>query len=233
MGVAGRLAVWLLIAGLASACGVPSAPEPGERITIHAEDGVPLTGELRGEGPAAVLLVPGFGQDREVWAELASFLADRDYRTLAIDPRGSGGSGGPPDLTRSPDDVMAAVAALRERGVRSVVVIGAGTGGTAALAAASGPGASFQGVITLSAAATFMGLAVSDSLVAGIEEPKLFLAAEGDGLAQANAQAFYEAAVPPKRVEVLVGDDHGTELLEGREAEAVRTLILAFLTRYA
>lgn len=227
-----RVALSLLAAGTAAACVGASSPRPGQGVSFPAEDGVRLAGELRGSGPNAVLLVPGFAQDRTVWAELASFLADRDYRTLAIDPRGSGDSEGASNLMRTPDDIVAAASYLRERDARRVVVIGAGAGATAALVAASGPG-DFDGVITLSAAAGFMGLSVSSAQVAGIEEAKLFLAAEGDGLAQANAQAFYEAGVPPKRVEVLVGDDHGTELLEGREAEAVRTLILGFLTRYA
>jgi hypothetical protein len=100
-------------------------------------------------------------------------------------------------------------------------------GGTAALVAASR--AELDGVVTLSAPTTFMGLAASTEVVQAVDEPKLFLAAEGDGSAADAAQAFYNASPGPKRVEIVTGDEHGTDLLEGGQAEVARRLILDFL----
>lgn len=214
-------------------CVEASPPEPGEVIAFTASDGVRLEGEVRGSGPRGVVLAHGFGTDRDSWAGFADLLSEEGYLTLSFDFRGAGGSDGTPDVSRAPEDVLAAASAIRERGARSVVLVGASVGGTAALVAASGAGTSLDGVVTLSAPASFMDLAAPPEVVSRVEEPKLFLAAEEDGLAQANAQAFYEAAPAPKRVEVLVGESHGTDLLEGREAERVRGFILAFLGRYA
>jgi hypothetical protein len=36
---------------------------------------------------------------------------------------------------------------------------------------------------------------------------------------------LYEQAPPPKRVEIVPADDHGTDLLSGAQAEVVRRLI--------
>ncbi len=103
-------------------------------------------------------------------------------------------------------------------------------GGTAALVAAAR--AELDGIVTLSAASTFMGIAAPPEVVRGVDEPKLFIAAQGDRTAASTAQAFYQVAPPPKRVEILTGDEHGTDILEGREVEAVRRLILDFLRIY-
>ncbi len=69
--------------------------------------------------------------------------------------------------------------------------------------------------------------------MSAVEEAKLFIAAEGDGPAAASAQDFYNLSTPPKRVEIVTGSEHGTALLEGPQAEVVRSLILGFLERNA
>ena len=213
------------------ACSEPAPPPPGRLVTFEAQDGIALEGEVRGAGEVGVVLAPGYDEDRSTMAELADVLADRGYRTLAFDFRGTGGSGGELDVGLAPGDLSAAIAELRARGAQEVFVIGAGTGGSAALIAAPEEPAELRGIVTLSAPASFLELEVTG--IERVEEPKLFFAAEGDGSAQATAQALFEAAPPPKRVEVLVGSDNGAAILQGREAEEVRTLILGFLRTYA
>ena len=44
---------------------------------------------------------------------------------------------------------------------------------------------------------------------------KLFVAGAGDAAAAADAQRLYDQSVPPKRVEIVPSDDHGTDLLDG------------------
>jgi pimeloyl-ACP methyl ester carboxylesterase len=214
---------------LASGCAGGGAGDsfPAEPIRFTTEDGVELAGDLRGRGATAVVLAHMFPADRSSWAEFASILADEGYLALSFDFRGYGGSGGDraiPELWR---DVLAAAEAARREGASRVVALGASMGGTAALVAASR--ADLDGVVTLSAPTTFMGLAAPPEVVQAVDEPKLFLAAEGDGSAAEAAQGFYNASPGPKRVEIVTGDEHGTEILEGGQAEVARRLILDFL----
>jgi len=210
---------------LVSSCA--GGASPGQVVRFRTEDGIRLAGELRGSGPTGVVLAHMFATDRTSWSELASLLADRGYRSLALDFRGYGASGGERDITAIWRDILAAVDALRDRGARSIVLVGASMGGTASLIAASRT--EVQGVLTLSAPGTFMGLSAPAQVLQAVDEPKLFIAAQGDGSAAATAQTFYETASGAKRLEVVTGADHGTDLLEGRQGEAVRRLILDFL----
>jgi pimeloyl-ACP methyl ester carboxylesterase len=219
-------AVAAVAALIASGCAREAVP--GRVVTFSTDDGVRLSGELRGSGPTGVVLAHMFPTDRTSWAELGSLLADRGYRSLAFDFRGYGGSGGERDIPEIWRDVLAAIDALRDRGVRRIVLIGASMGGTASLIAAART--EVQGVITLSAAGTFMGLSAPPEVLQAVDEPKLFIAAQGDGSASTTAQSFYDTASGAKRLEIVTGADHGTDLLEGQQAEAVRGLILDFLS---
>jgi uncharacterized protein len=218
------------VAAVASLIGSACAGEatPGRVVRFSTDDGVRLTGELRGSGPTGVVLAHMFPTDRTSWAELGSLLADRGYRSLAFDFRGYGDSAGERNIPEIWRDVLAAIDALRERGARRIVLVGASMGGTASLIAASRT--EVEGVITLSAAGTFMELSAPPEILRAVDEPKLFIAAQGDGSAAATAQTFYDTASGAKRLEIVTGSDHGTDLLEGQQAEAVRGLILDFLS---
>jgi dienelactone hydrolase len=212
----------LLFAG----CG-GEASSPPEPIRFTTEDGVELAGDLRGRGSTAVVLAHMFPANRTSWAEFASILAEEGYLALNFDFRGYGASDGTRTIPELWRDVLAAAEAARGQGASRVILVGASMGGTAALVAASR--AELDGVVTLSAPTTFMGLAASTEVVQAVDEPKLFLASEGDGSAADAAQAFYNASPGPKRVEIVTGDEHGTDLLEGGQAEVARRLILDFL----
>lgn len=220
-----RRALPLLLALLAACAGQGS--RPGQVIRFQTEDGVALEGELRGGGPHGVVLAHMFGSGREAWADFATIAADEGFRTLAFDFRGFGGSAGNPDAPAAPRDLAAAVEALRDQGATDVTVIGASFGGTATLQLAAG--ASLAGVVTLSAPANFEGLSAPREVVEAVDEPKLFIAAQDDVAAADAAQGFYEVAPGAKRVEIVTGADHGTALLEGRQGEQVRRLLLGFL----
>jgi pimeloyl-ACP methyl ester carboxylesterase len=219
---------------LATACGSSDgdgAEVPQGRIVrFTTDDGVELTGELRGNGGVGVVLSHSFPTDRTAWASLAHELAEEGYTSLTFDFRGFGdseGERGIPDIWR---DVLAAIEFLRGEGVTAVVVIGASMGGTASLVAAARD--DLAAVITLSAPSTFNGLLAPPEALQVVDEPKLFIAAQGDDAAAATAQGFYAQSPGPKRVEIVTGDDHGTDLLEGHQAEAVRMLIFDFLRQH-
>jgi|SRR5919108_2781277 pimeloyl-ACP methyl ester carboxylesterase len=222
-----RAAAIPIVAILFASCTRSGEPRPGSLVRFETDDGIVLTGELRGTGPAAVVMAHAYPEDRRSWADFAEFLQGKGYLTLTFDFRGYGDSAGEQDVPEMWRDVVAATARLRARGADRVVLIGASMGGTASLIAAAR--SSVNGVITLSAPTTFMGLSAPAEVLAAIDEPKLFLAAAGDGSAAESAQALYEQSSGGKRVEIVTGEGHGTELLEGGQTEVVRNLILQFL----
>lgn len=217
---------------LLTLAGCSSPEEVTTRVARFATaDGVELVGDVRGRGDAGVVLAHMFPTDRTSWSEFAELLAQEGFHVLAMDFRGFGDSGGTRDISQLWQDVLAGADELRRRGARRVVVIGASMGGTAALVAASR--AELEGVATLSAPSTFMGIAAPAEVVAAVDEPKLFVAAQGDGQAAITAQSLYTTASGAKRVEIVTGSDHGTDLLEGTQAEVVRMRLLSFLRAYA
>jgi enterochelin esterase-like enzyme len=111
-------------------------------------------------------------------------------------------------------------------------VIGASAGGTAALVAAASPTARIGAVATLSAPLAAGGLAVSPDDLIAATAAKLFVAGNGDATAADDAQRLYDLSVPPKRVEVLPSDDHGTDLLEGNQGPNVRRLLMVWLAQF-
>lgn len=227
-----RAAAACLLALQLTACASGPAVSPGRTVRFITDDGVELAGDVRGHGPVGVALAHTYPADRSSWAEFATLLADQGYRALNFDFRGYGDSGGSRDIPELWRDVLAATVELRDLGARRVVVVGASMGGTAALVAAAR--ADLDGVVTLSAPSTFMNLSAPPEVVQAVDEPKLFIAAQGDGQAAATAQDFYTEASGAKRVEIVTGGEHGTDLLAGGQAEVVRNAILTFLgTRVA
>jgi pimeloyl-ACP methyl ester carboxylesterase len=223
-----RWAAISILALLLAACAGIEEPSPGSIVRFSTDDGIELTGEFRGNGGMGIALAHAFPEDRASWADFADFLEGKGYLTLTFDFRGYGDSAGARDIPEMWRDVVAAASRLRARGAESVMLIGASMGGTASLVAASRT--DVNGVITLSAPTMFMGLAAPPDVLAAIDEPKLFVAAEGDASAPESAQALYESSSGAKRVEIVTGESHGTELLEGGQAEVVRNMILQFLS---
>ena len=62
---------------------------------------------------------------------------------------------------------------------------------------------------------------------------KLFIAGVGDAPAAASAEQLDEIAPPPKRLEIVPADDHGTDLLSGSRGEAVQRIIETYLAQFA
>jgi dienelactone hydrolase len=122
---------------------------------------------------------------------------------------------------------------VRSEGATSVALVGASMGGTASLVAAGQEGSDPEAVVTLSAPASIEGLNADAALLQRVAANKLFVAGVGDGPAAASAEDLYEIAPPPKRVEILPADDHGTDLLTGPQGEAVQRLIETYLIQFA
>jgi pimeloyl-ACP methyl ester carboxylesterase len=145
----------------------------------------------------------------------AKRLAAAGVRVLAFDfPSTS-------DLDR---DVLAAVAELRRQGAHSIALAGASMGGTAVLVAASRE-SKISRVASLSGPRDFEGLAAGRA-VPRLRVPTFFVAAEKDSPYVDDERAMYRTATGDKRLLVVSGSDHGTDLLAD---EQVADQLLAFL----
>lgn len=109
-------------------------------MTLFLETGGGRLGyDVVGEGPL-VVLAHGMGDNRRVFGELASLLADAGYRAVSVDLRGHGDSGtGWPSYTRT-DTAADLLALIRELGGPAVIVGHSFAGGSATIAAAREPG---------------------------------------------------------------------------------------------
>ncbi len=209
-------------------------------VTFRTQDGTRLAGRVFGpeSASAGVVLAPMVASDQSAWFDFADRLGLQGYRVLTFNLRGicPGGDAGCSNGTVSPgeasQDVQAAQAFLRSRGVSRFGLVGAGLGGTASLVTAAQPGSGVSVVITLSAVTADSGLAASPDVMQTITAAKLFLAGSDDTLAAESAQSFYDSSLPPKEVQLLTTADHGTDLLTGSQGEMTRNLILGYLDRH-
>lgn len=222
----GILALCLVLAvcalSLFSGCGGASR---GERVRFTSTDGVQLGGHIFGSGSAGVVLAHMYPADQTSWFDTATQLAARGYLVLTFDFRGYGESAGKKQIDQIDKDLEAAVQEIQTRGASSVALVGASMGGTVSLIVAART--KVAAVATLSAPVEFRGLSARQA-VAAITVPKLFLAAEKDAGA-ASAVELDRLASPPKELELFPGSDHGTNMLTGSSAEAVRKRLFDFL----
>lgn len=227
-------AAFLCVCAVACSSGA-KAPATGETqtrvaersVTFATSDGLTLTGRLFGSGHVGVVLAHMLPSDATSWYSAARKIADAGYFVLAFNFRGYDGSQGTKSTAGASKDLKAARDMLVGRGAQGVVLVGASTGGTAAIAAAGtiDPLA----IVAISPPLRFAGL--DAVVVAGrVQRPVLLMAARDDQPAMTSLETL-SRALPNADTKVFDGSAHGTTLLRGRP-EAVGVLI-AFLQRYA
>jgi esterase/lipase len=222
-----RRAAAILCIVLSACTSDEAGAPPGETVRFTTDDGVDLVGEVRGRGDLAVVLLHMYPADRDSWIPFASRLAEEGYTALSLDFRGYGESGGGKRIDQIWRDALAAVRFMRSRGHGRIALVGASMGGTAALIVAART--DLAGVVTLSVASSFRGLTIPPEALTLIDEPTLFIAAQGDVSAATTAQELYAGSPGDKEVQIVAGSEHGTELLHGEQAGPVQTAILDFL----
>jgi acetyl esterase/lipase len=126
----------------------------------------------------------------------------------------------------SPQNLLAAAEYLKgERGIRGVAFLGASAGGSAVLQAATNSLEVPDQLILLSAVGDVSGLG---------EEPKLFVASEGEGrLAQEVRQMAGEAPGDHNEALILPGDVHAQAIFETDQGERLMQTILERLEEQA
>ncbi len=227
---------------LAAACSTtaqaPEAEQPEELLgpqtenvgIVIIEDETVLRGHLFGpQNQPGVILSHMRPNDQRAWFGFAQDLADQGYAALTYDFRGYGETGGDKDFGKLDDDLAAAVRFMRDRGKQPLFLIGASMGGTASLVVAAEQGV--EGIIAISAPAKFEDQDAREAVTV-ILQPKLFIASEDDTAAIVSLDELLEAAADPKEVQTYGGSAHGTDLLQGESAAALRERVLRFLNEH-
>jgi dienelactone hydrolase len=229
-----------------SRCGTPGPK--ATLVRFQAADGTTLNGILVGRGPAGVVLVHQYPSDMCGFWPFADYLARRGLRAFAIDLRCFGRSACPEGDARGRvmDDLDAAVAELRRRGVTRVALVGASMGGAAVLIGGTRVKPPVAAVVSLSGEPDPTSLVGGIPLNAGavadqLRVPTMFVVATNDpAVSVAETQAMYRAVTAGgKRLEVLSGDfdgQHGLALLKnpttGEQFGPVAAKVAAFLTTH-
>lgn len=165
-----------------------------------------------GEGRYGVVLAHGIVFDAASWAPQAAQIAQEGIVALAVE-----------DL--APDSILAASDYLKsERGVEDVALLGGSAGADAILEAArQAPGSADQ-LILLSANRVVEGLG---------PEPKLFVASEGEPVAEVSRELAQISAGDENEVEILPGDSHAQHIFNTEQGEPLMRLILDRLQRFS
>jgi pimeloyl-ACP methyl ester carboxylesterase len=187
-------------------------------ISFRSTDGLPLHGVLLGSGQNGIALEGGhhFRDNLCDWLPFAQTLAQRGYRVLAYDSR-------PLALRRFSRpaalhlvrDVVGAERELVRRGVRRVLVGGAGpVGGTAAMtAAALIPRSVLAGVLLLSSPRQFAEMD-AEAAARRVTAPSFFGVGSRDALLVDEVRKLYAAsAAKRKQLVVVPSSGLGTDLL--------------------
>lgn len=179
----------------------------GERVEV------PGSGEaiVWGEGEYGLVLAHGAAFDAASWTAQAEEIAAAGYVVLAVE-----------DI--DPKSIAAASEYLEdERGAKKVALMGGSAGADAILALESTDPGSADQLILLSA----------NSIVPGLgPEPKLFIASEGDPVADVSAQLAETAAGQDNEALNLPGSEHAQAIFDGDEGDQAMEAILARLERF-
>ena len=200
-----------------------------EKITFKTEDGVEITGNYFKPGKEhspVFLLLHMMPSTKESWNLFASLLQEKGFAVLAIDLRGHGGStdknGTKLDYKEFKDaqhresmkDIAAAkdfLASKKEIDISRMAIAGASIGANLALWQAS-IDKDVRLLVLLSAGLNYRGIQTAQ-LAPGFQGPVYILASEGDTTnAAQNSRKLFEIFPGDKKLEIIQGDSHGTNM---------------------
>jgi pimeloyl-ACP methyl ester carboxylesterase len=232
---------FLVIALLAAGCsgGGSSGRAAGAPATTQAAlDGCLRAGEgtladlagghqaaVLGGGSAGVVLSNQSDENLCAWLPFGRALAAKGFRVLLYD---YGAAAEPAQ------DVALAAGKLRSLGATSVLLVGASEGAKASLVAATTLDPPPAALVSLSAERTLQGADVLPA-AAKLRVPVLFVTARDDLVVGDATSQLYKAASksPSRRLEVVTGDAHGTDLLGGAAGAKLQATVAAFLQAHA
>lgn len=206
---------FVLLAGIFSVgCGGPGeqsgreSESSGGSSAVGSGDTVEVGGTeaiVWGEGERGAVLAHGAVYDAASWRDQAQRIAKNGAVALAVEDT-------------SAQSVAEAARYLKDgRGVRDVILVGASAGTGGVLGAAEGNPGLADGLILLSGTGDVSGLG---------EYPKLFVASEGEGLAEELRRMAEEAPGNRNEVLILPGDAHAQAIFETTQGERLMQAIL-------
>jgi len=186
--------------------------------------------DIYGQGERGIVLAHGGRFNKESWEKQAQELVKSGFRVMAIDFRGYGQSRGPQSKSGFEGveyDVLAAVRYLHKTGAKTVSIIGASFGGSAAADASilAEPG-EIDRLVLLAA--------WTGGPPEKIKGRKLFIVARDDanddGPRLPKIRANYEKAAEPKELVILDGSAHAQFLFATDQGERLMHEIVRFLS---
>jgi pimeloyl-ACP methyl ester carboxylesterase len=184
----------------------PESSTSGERIRVGETEAI-----VWGEGDRGVVLAHGASYNAASWEPQGQTLGDNDAVAVAVEDTSSYN-------LRSATDYL-----KKERGVKSVTLIGASAGTRPVLQAAQNNPEEINQIILLSGIGDVSGLG---------EYPKLFVASEGEGIAERVRQMANEAPGNQNEALILAGDAHAQAIFQTEEGERLMQVILERLKEY-
>jgi dienelactone hydrolase len=162
-------------------------------------------------------------QDLCAWLPFGRVLAAHGFRVLLHDYLGA-----------PADDIAAGAAKLRALGARTVLLVGASQGAKASLLAATTVRPPVAGVVGVSPERYLQGTDMVP-VVARLRVPVLYLSARDDPYADGFPSQLYQATThaPSRKLTILPGAAHGTDLLKGSGGPRAQAMILEFLRGHA
>lgn len=156
-------------------------------------------------GDDGVILSHGAAYDAASWRPQAEAMAAAGRTVLALEQN-------------APEDILAAAQFLRQEcGVDQIALIGASAGASTALGAATVESDAFEQLIILSGSGDVSGLG---------ELPKLFVASEEEGLADATRQMAEDAPGSDNEAIILPGAAHAQEIFTSDQGSELLQAIL-------
>lgn len=180
----------------------------GAKVQIEAE-GQASEGLIWGKGDHGVVLAHGAIYDAASWAALATEIAANGMVALAVERIDA-------------STVIAAGRYLRDRhGVKGVALLGASAGGSAAMQALRQTPGEWDQLIVLSA--------TGDTRTLG-EGPKLFIASEGEGIADSIRRMALESPGSDNEAAIVGGSAHAQAIFKTDQGPRLTQIILDRLT---
>jgi pimeloyl-ACP methyl ester carboxylesterase len=207
-----------------------AAPDTRQPVPVAfaTADGLNLEGTMFPAGSTWVVLAHMYPADMISWFDFAAALNEAGFSALAYNNRGYGASEGSRELIDVGTDGRAAVEFARSQGAEQVFFFGASMNGAAAL---------FLGAeLDLAGIATLSGVPEWDNTpglarAAEITEPAMFVAAEDDGSAVADAEAYADAVSGDWMLSIYPTGGHGTDMFG--ENPGLTTMLLDFVEAYS
>jgi dienelactone hydrolase len=196
-----------------------------EPIEIPMPDNTILRGVRWPGGDDAVVLVHDAGQDLDAWRPLTDALAASGFSAIAIDLRGHGASDGEWTAQSGHADLQAILAGTHPAAGGRLILVGAGTTGTAALAPSFHPRP--DAVILFSP--TPLPDADTQAL-RGEAISKLFVVGSQDPAANKAAVELRNRSIGMASLVSVPTDAHGTALLDPPWRQQLVEKVLAFLS---